>query len=185
MKYLIVGLGNIGAQYALTRHNAGFLATDRLADKHDAPFTSGRHGDLASLSIKGRQIHLLKPSTLMNRSGKACNYWLQHLKLPLHRMLVVADDIALPFGTLRMRAKGSNAGHNGLGDIEAVLHTSAYPRLRIGIGSDFGRGGQVDYVLSRFNEEEMAQLPDILDRCADAIESFCTVGIERTMNRFN
>lgn len=185
MKYLIVALGNIGTEYELTRHNAGFLAADRIAEKHRISFEPARLGQYGRFSTKGRQIHLLKPGTLMNRSGKACSYWLQQLKIPVDRMLVITDDIALPFGKLRMRAKGSNAGHNGLADIEQVLHTIAYPRLRIGIGNEFRKGRQVDYVLSNFEREELDRLPDILDRCTEMVEDFCSIGIERTMNRHN
>ncbi len=185
MKYLVVGLGNIGPGYELTRHNIGFLVLDRLAEKHRATFTPARYGEQALIKYKGRSIYLIKPSTFMNLSGKAVNYWLNALKLPIEQLLVVLDDIALPFGALRMRAKGSDAGHNGLKNIEQVLGTNKYPRLRFGIGNDFHPGQQVDYVLSRFSQEEFDQLPPIMDKAADMILSFCTIGINRTMNQFN
>jgi PTH1 family peptidyl-tRNA hydrolase len=185
MKYLIVGLGNIGPEYELTRHNAGFLAVDQLADKHALSFTAERYGSKAMFRLKGRQVHILKPATYMNLSGKACHYWLQQLKISPDRMLIVTDDIALPLGTLRMRAKGSNAGHNGLAHIEETLGTIVYPRLRIGIGNDFHRGRQVNYVLDRFSDEEFKALPEIFKRCVEMMESFCTIGIDMTMTRYN
>ncbi len=185
MKYLIVGLGNIGPEYELTRHNAGFLALDQLADKHGVVFTAARYGSTSMYKIKGRQIHLLKPATFMNLSGKACHYWLQQLKLSADHMLIITDDIALPLGKLRMRAQGSNAGHNGLRNIEETLGSTIYPRLRIGIGDDFHKGQQVNYVLERFSEKEFQLLPEIFERSSEMIDSFCTAGIEMTMTRYN
>lgn len=185
MKYLIVGLGNPGPEYELTRHNIGFLTLDRLADQHDVSFQSDRLADKVELKYKGRQVHLIKPSTYMNRSGKAVNYWMQQLKISMDNCLIITDDIALPFGKLRMRAKGSSAGHNGLKDIESVLGGNQYPRLRFGVGNDFPKGGQVDYVLGRFPEDELATLPERMDRAAEMILGFCTIGISRTMSQFN
>lgn len=185
MKYLIVGLGNPGPEYELTRHNIGFLTLDRLADQHDVSFQSDRLADKAELKYKGRHVHLIKPSTYMNRSGKAVNYWMQQLKISMDNCLIITDDIALPFGKLRMRAKGSSAGHNGLKDIESMLGGNQYPRLRFGVGNDFPKGGQVDYVLGRFPEDELATLPERMDRAAEMILGFCTIGISRTMSQFN
>lgn len=185
MKYLIVGLGNPGPEYELTRHNIGFLTLDRLADQHDVAFRSDRLAEVAELKHKGRQLYLVKPSTYMNRSGKAVNYWLQQLKISVENALIITDDIALPFGKLRMRAKGSSAGHNGLKDIESVLGSSQYPRLRFGIGSDFPKGRQVDYVLGRFPENELKALPERMDKAGDMVMGFCTMGIQRTMSRYN
>ena len=185
MKFLIAGLGNIGPQYELTRHNIGFLTLDRLADVHKVDFASSRLADKAELKYKGKQIHLIKPTTFMNLSGKAVNYWLQQLAIPREQLLVVVDDIALPFGQLRMRAKGSSAGHNGLGHIEEVLGGQDYARLRMGIGSDFSKGQQVDYVLGNFGKEELDALPAFMDKAAEAILAFCTIGVERAMNLHN
>jgi PTH1 family peptidyl-tRNA hydrolase len=185
MKYLVAGLGNIGPEYELTRHNVGFLMLDRLADVNRVKFEPGRHADKAVLKYKGKQIHLIKPTTYMNLSGKAIAYWLQELNIPKERLLVVVDDIALPFGTLRMRKKGSSAGHNGLGRIEEFAGGQDYPRLRVGIGNEFGRGQQVDYVLSNFTKKEFEGLTEILDTGTQMILSFCTIGIDRTMNQFN
>lgn len=185
MKYLIAGLGNIGAEYELTRHNVGFLTLDQLADKMAVSFSPAKLASTSEFKYKGRNIHLIKPSTYMNLSGKAVNYYLQELKIPVENFLVVTDDLALPFGKLRMRGKGSNAGHNGLGNIEQVLGNNIYPRLRFGIGSEFNKGNQVDYVLSKFSEQEFKELPDYIEKANNMILSFCTVGIERTMSQFN
>ncbi len=185
MKYLIAGLGNIGGEYELTRHNIGFLVLDQLADKHSATFTTSRLADKTELKIKGRSIHLIKPTTYMNLSGKAIAYWLQELKIPKENLLVVVDDLALPFGSLRMRTKGSSAGHNGLKNIELLLNGQDYNRLRFGIGNEFGKGQQVDYVLSNFSQEEFKLLPDAMTKANEMILSFCTIGVERTMNLFN
>lgn len=185
MKYLIVGLGNIGPEYELSRHNAGFLVLDRLADLNRTEFKTSRLVYTAEFRYKGKAIHLIKPTTYMNLSGKAVHYWLQKLQVPLENTLVVVDDIALPFGKLRVRARGSSAGHNGLTNIEEYLGTRSYNRLRIGIGDDFSRGRQVDYVLSRFTDEEIKRLVKILDQACEIIYSFVSVGINRTMNSFN
>ncbi len=185
MKYLIAGLGNVGPEYELTRHNIGFLTLDRLADNHKIDFSTGRLADRAEFKYKGRQLHLIKPNTFMNLSGKAISYWLQELKIPKENLLVVVDDFALPFSSQRLRAKGSAAGHNGLKNIEEILGGQDYARLRMGIGKDFSKGQQVDYVLSNFEEEELKTLPAAMDKAIDTIFSFCTIGVERTMNFFN
>lgn len=185
MKYLIAGLGNIGPQYELTRHNIGFLVLDQLADQHKVNFTTERLAMHAECKFKGRSLHLIKPTTFMNLSGKAIAYWLQELKIPKENLLVVMDDIALPFGSLRLRPKGSSAGHNGLKNIELLLNGQDYARLRFGVGNDYGKGQQVDYVLSNFTHEEFKKLPDIMIKANQMIEGFCTIGIERTMSQFN
>lgn len=185
MKYLIVGLGNIGQEYELTRHNVGFLTLDRIADNHKINFSTDRLADKAELKYKGRQLHFVKPNTFMNLSGKAIAYWLQDLKINRENLLVIVDDLALPFGRLRMRTKGSAAGHNGLKNIELVLGGQDYSRLRIGIGNDFSKGQQVDFVLNNFSQEEFKQLPPIMDKAAEMIFSFCAIGAERTMGLFN
>lgn len=185
MKYLIVGLGNPGPEYELTRHNIGFLTLDRLADEHQATFTTDRLAEVAELKYKGRQIYLIKPTTFMNRSGKAVNYWMQQLKITIENCLIITDDIALPFGKLRMRAKGSSAGHNGLKDIESVLGGSQYPRLRFGVGNDFPKGRQIDYVLGSFPESDLQILPERMDKAGAMILGFCTIGISRTMSQYN
>ena len=185
MKFLIAGLGNIGSEYELTRHNIGFLTLDRLADNHKIDFTAGRLANKAEIKFKGKQLHLIKPKTYMNLSGKAIAYWLQELKIPKENLLVVVDDIALPFGSLRLRQKGSSAGHNGLKNIELMLGGQDYSRLRMGIGSDFSKGQQIDFVLSKFEQEEFKALPAVMDKSIEMILSFCTIGVERTMNIFN
>lgn len=185
MKYLIAGLGNIGVEYELTRHNIGFLVLDRLADVNKVSFNLTRHAEKTELKHKGRQLHLIKPTTYMNLSGKAISYWLKELAIPKENLLVIVDDIALPFGTLRMRSKGSAAGHNGLKNIEEVLGSQDYPRLRFGIGNDYQKGQQVNYVLSNFKQEEFKVLPELMDKASEMILSFCTQGLDRTMNHYN
>jgi PTH1 family peptidyl-tRNA hydrolase len=185
MKYLIAGLGNIGAEYELTRHNAGFLILDQLADQHQVNFTTTRLADKVEFRFKGRTLHLIKPSTYMNLSGKAIAYWLNELKIPKENLLVVLDDIALPFGSLRLRTKGSSAGHNGLKNIEQVLNGQDYSRLRVGIGNEFSKGQQVDFVLSNFSQEEFQKLPDVMKKANEMILSFCTAGASITMTQFN
>ena len=185
MKFLIVGLGNIGAQYELTRHNIGFLVVDQLADQHGANFRSDRLADKTEFKFKGKAIHVIKPTTLMNLSGKAVAYWMNDLKIAKENVLIIVDDLALPFGTLRMRTKGSSAGHNGLKNIELVLGGQDYSRLRFGIGNEFGKGQQVDFVLSNFDEEEFQKMPEIIKRANEMVLSFCTIGPERTMNFYN
>ena len=185
MKYLIVGLGNIGVEYELTRHNIGFLVADRLADQENVKFESGRYAFTTHFKHKGRQIHLIKPTTYMNESGKAVNYWMKSLKIPKENVLVIVDEIALPYGKLRLRVKGSAGGHNGLKSVEQLTGGSDYPRLRFGIGGDFSRGRQVDYVLGNFNEEEMATIVTHMDKAIEMVYGFATIGITRTMNQFN
>ncbi len=185
MKYLIAGLGNIGAEYELTRHNIGFLVLDQLAGRQDVSFEHSRYADKCDFKYKGRSIHLIKPTTYMNLSGKAVSYWIRELKLPKENLLVLTDDIALPFGNLRMRTKGSSAGHNGLKSIEQLTGGQDYPRLKFGIGNDFPKGRQVDYVLSNFTKQEFEELPFKIERAVEMILAFCSIGIERTMNQYN
>jgi PTH1 family peptidyl-tRNA hydrolase len=185
LKYLVAGLGNIGPEYELTRHNIGFLVLDRLIDNHKGEFKTGRLADKAEVKFKGKQIHLIKPNTYMNLSGKAIAYWLQELKITKENLLVVVDDVALPFGALRLRTKGSSAGHNGLNNIELLLGGQEYSRLRFGIGNDYPKGQQVDFVLSRFTPEEFNALPAHMDKAIEMILSFCTIGAARTMSSFN
>ena len=185
MKYLIAGLGNIGAEYRDTRHNVGFMVVRKLAEKFDAQPEISRHAYTAQGKYKGRQIHMIFPTTYMNLSGKAVRYYLDKLGISMKQLLVVTDDIALPFGKLRLRAKGSDGGHNGLKNINEVLGSQQYPRLRFGVGSDFFRGQQVDYVLSPFTDEEMESLPLLIDKCVEGILSFTSIGINHTMTEFN
>lgn len=185
MKYLIVGLGNIGAEYELTRHNIGFLTLDRMADTKGVSFEITRLAYHTEIKHKGRSIHLIKPTTYMNLSGKAVKFWMQELKVPAENILVIVDDLALPFNKLRMRGKGSSAGHNGLKNIEEQLGGQNYPRLKFGIGDDFSKGRQVDYVLSPFSKKEFEELPFGMDKAIDMIYSFCSIGISRTMTEFN
>lgn len=185
MKYLIVGLGNIGAEYASTRHNIGFRVLDALAEASGAVFTAERYGSVARIKHKGRTLVLLKPATYMNLSGKAVRYWLDAEKIELDHLLVVVDDIALPFGALRMRSKGSAGGHNGLKNIDALLGRSDYARIRFGIGGDFARGHQVDYVLGEWTDDEQKALPERLKIFGDAVLTFATIGADRTQNLFN
>lgn len=185
MKYLIAGLGNIGSEYHYTRHNIGFRVLDALAKASNIVFTDKRYGEVAELKVKGRTLILLKPSTFMNLSGNAVRYWMQQEKIPIENLLVVVDDLALPFGTLRLKGKGSDAGHNGLKHIQTTLGTQNYPRLRFGIGNDFPKGMQVDYVLSNFSKEEENLLPEKFHVCEEIIKSFCLAGIQNTMNQYN
>jgi len=185
MKYLVVGLGNIGSEYAETRHNIGFKVLDALAGASNAVFTTARYGDVAEMKHKGRTLVLLKPSTYMNLSGKAVRYWLDAEKIPLENLLVVSDDIALPFGTLRMRQKGSAGGHNGLKNIAELLGTEEFARIRFGVGGDFPRGHQVDYVLGQWTDGEREALPERLKVFGEAVKSFAAVGAALTMNFFN
>jgi peptidyl-tRNA hydrolase, PTH1 family len=185
MKYLIVGLGNIGPEYELTRHNVGFLTVDRLADQQGATWKSDRLAFVSQFKFKSRQIHLIKPTTYMNLSGKAVNYWMKELNIPKENVLVIVDDVALPFGKLRMRGKGSSAGHNGLKNIEETLGGQDYPRLKFGIGDDFPKGRQVDYVLGRWSQPEIAELPTFMDKAIEMTLGFCTIGINMTMTQFN
>lgn len=184
-RYLIACLGNMAPEYTETRHNAGFMVADNLAAQAGATFQSKRYGDIAVIRIKNCELILLKPSTFMNLSGVAVRYWMNHEKLPLENLLVVVDDMAIPFGSLRLRKAGSDAGHNGLKNIASELGTTAYARLRFGIGNDFPRGSQIDYVLGKFPPEEMKELPAVLDRAAEAVKAFCLSGIAFAMNHFN
>ncbi len=185
MKYLIAGLGNIGDEYADTRHNIGFMMLDWLAKEEKFEFSDKRYGFVAEYKYKGRTFVLLKPSTYMNLSGRAVNYWLQKEKIELGNLLVLVDDLALPFGAIRLRGKGSDGGHNGLKNITEILGTQDYARLRFGIGNNFAQGRQIDYVLSGWTEEEEKALPDRLKLTSDIIRSVGTIGVERTMNFFN
>lgn len=185
MKYLIVGLGNIGSEYHETRHNIGFMILDAFAKASNVVFSDARYGAVGTTSVKGRQLILLKPSTYMNLSGNAVRYWMQKEKIPLENVLILVDDLALPYGTLRLKGKGSDAGHNGLKHIAQILGTQNYARLRFGIGNEFGRGQQVDYVLSQFEDEELKTMDQHLNRSHEIIKSFCLAGIDITMNQFN
>lgn len=185
MKYLVVGLGNPGAEYSDTRHNIGFKVLDELVKESEVNFKTDKLGDVAEYKYKGRTIILLKPNTYMNLSGKAVNYWMQKEKVPLDRTLIILDDLSLPFGTLRLKGKGSDAGHNGLKDINKVLNTTKYARLKFGIGSDFPKGRQVDYVLGKWDEEENKKMPERLQQSAEFIKNFATIGLDRTMSLLN
>ena len=185
MRYLIVGLGNIGPEYAGTRHNIGFQMVDVFANSVGAEWEDKRYGFVAHCRVKNAEIVLLKPSTYMNLSGNAVRYWLGKEDIPVENMLVLVDDLNLPFGTIRIRKQGSNGGHNGLGNIQSVMGTDAYARVRFGIGSDFARGTQINFVLSEWTEEEKAALPEKLEVMKEIIPSFCLQGIDRTMNQFN
>jgi PTH1 family peptidyl-tRNA hydrolase len=186
MKYLIAGLGNIGDEYKNTRHNIGFQILDTLAGVSNIVFNPNkRYGAIAEYKFKGRTFILLKPSTYMNLSGNAIRYWMQKEKISLDKVLVLVDDIALPFGTIRVRGKGSDAGHNGLKHINQILGTNAYARVRFGIGDEFSRGQQIDYVLGEWSPEEEKLLPERIEQCIKIIQSFGTIGLDRTMNQFN
>ena len=185
MNFLITGLGNIGEEYANTRHNVGFMVLDAWAQASNTLFTTGRYGSTATVSFKGHKFTLLKPSTYMNLSGKAVNYWLQATGIPRERLLVVVDDLALPFGTLRLRPRGSDGGHNGLKHIDYMLSSDDYARLRVGIGHGFAEGGQIDYVLGEWLLEEKRVLPQILEQAVEAIKCFALEGVDRAMTRYN
>jgi len=185
LKYLITGLGNIGDEYANTRHNIGFVVLDALALSFGVSFAPGRYASVASARYKGRTLVMIKPSTYVNLSGKAVKYWLNREKIPHENLLVVMDDLALPTGQLRLRAKGSDGGHNGLADIIFHLQTTEFPRLRIGIGNDFAQGYQVDYVLSRWTRQEEEILIPCVEKAVEAIKSFVTVGVDKTMGLIN
>ncbi|PCJ98890.1 MAG: aminoacyl-tRNA hydrolase [Flavobacteriaceae bacterium] len=184
-KFLIVGLGNIGAEYEETRHNIGFKILDFLAKKEDVPFEPNKLGSTSLIKIKGKSVLLLKPSTYMNRSGKAVKYWMDKEKIPLENLLIITDDINLSFGTIRLKTKGSDGGHNGLKDIQALIQTTAYNRFRFGVGSDFSKGRQVDHVLGKWGVEEEDVLVERLEKAVTLIRSFALSGIKITMNHFN
>lgn len=184
-KLLVVGLGNIGSEYAETRHNIGFKVLDFLAEQEGFAFESAKLGAVATFKHKGKSILCLKPSTYMNLSGKAIKYWMEKEKISLENLLVVTDDINLPFGTIRLKTQGSDGGHNGLKDVQNSLRTAQYSRFRFGVGSEFGKGRQVEYVLGTWNEEETKALPERLQKSADLIRSFAFSGVKNTMNVFN
>lgn len=184
-KFLIVGLGNIGEKYTNTRHNIGFKILDFLAKNEESTFETQKLGDLATIKVKGRTLILLKPSTYMNLSGKAIKYWLEKEKIPLQNLLVVTDDLNLPFGSLRLKTKGSDGGHNGLKDTQDKLQTTKYNRFRFGISDTFSKGRQVDYVLGEWNDDENSKLEERLKTSAELIKSFALAGVNNTMNQFN
>lgn len=184
-KFLIAGLGNIGAEYAETRHNIGFKILDTFAGQQQADWQSGRLATVSEVKIKGRKLLLIKPTTYMNLSGKAVFYWLKQEKIAVENLLVITDDLNLPFGTIRLRNKGSHGGHNGLKDIEGHLGTDQYNRYRFGIGDQFGKGKQVDYVLGEWTDEEKKLLPERLEKSSELITSFVLSGMASTMNAFN
>lgn len=185
MKYLIVGLGNIGSEYQDTRHNIGFMMLDAFAKASNIFFTEGRYGATAECRVKNQQLLLLKPNTFMNLSGLAVRYWMQQEKITADHLLVLVDDLALPFGTLRLKTKGSAGGHNGLRSIEEQIATQDYARLRFGLGSNFKQGGQIDYVLGAFSKDEQALLPARFEITTQIISSFCLAGPQLTMTQFN
>jgi len=185
MKYLIVGLGNIGEEYRDTRHNVGFAVVEELARAAGATFSTDSHAQVARIKHRGRTLVLVKPSTYMNLSGKAVRYWLQKENLEREHLLVILDDLNLPFGKLRMRAKGSDGGHNGLKSIDQLLGSQDYPRLRVGIGNEFPTGRQVNYVLGAWSEEERKGLSEVLERAAEGVRQFATIGLARAMNTVN
>ncbi|MBP7152321.1 MAG: aminoacyl-tRNA hydrolase [Paludibacteraceae bacterium] len=185
MKFLIVGLGNIGSEYENTRHNIGFKILDAFAEASNVFFTDQRYGAVCEVKLKGHTLILLKPSTFVNLSGNAVRYWMQKEKIDVDRLLVVVDDIALPFGTIRLKPKGSDAGHNGLKNIQEVLGHNHYARIRFGIGNDFPRGRQIEYVLGKWTDEEASQLPERIEKAIEVIKSFCLIGVEKTMSFYN
>ena len=184
-KFLVVGLGNIGEEYAETRHNIGFKILDSLSTEEAFTFETAKLGDVGTFKVKGRSIICLKPSTYMNRSGKAVKYWMEKENIPLENVLIITDDINLSFGTIRLKTKGSDGGHNGLKDVQQYLLTTNYNRLRFGVGSDFGKGKQIDYVLGEWNQEEKDALGERYERVNALIRSFVLSGVNRTMNEYN
>lgn len=185
MKFLIVGLGNIGPEYADTRHNIGFMVADELVKQAGATFSTLRHAYYAEYKQRGHHVYVIKPTTYMNLSGKAVNYWMHELRIPVNNILVIVDDLAIPFGKIRLRPKGSAAGHNGLKSIEALCGGPNYSRLRFGIGDNFPKGRQIDYVLGGFDDDELPELPALIEQSVKICNSFINVGIELTMNQFN
>ena len=185
MNYLVVGLGNIGAEYANTRHNMGFMVLDAWAQASNISFETGRYGSTATISFKGRKFHLLKPSTYMNLSGKAVRYWMNELKIPVENIIIISDDLNIPFGTLRLRKNGSAGGHNGLTNITELIGTQEYARIRVGIGNDFGKGQQVGFVLGELNKEEKEEMVNISKRVIDGVKAWATIGVDRAMNTVN
>ena len=185
MNYLVVGLGNIGVEYANTRHNMGFMVLDAWAQASNIVFESGRYGYMTVVPFKGRKFYLLKPSTYMNLSGKAVRYWMNELKIPVENLIVISDDLNIPFGTLRLRKNGSAGGHNGLTNINEMIGTQEYARIRVGIGNEFGRGQQVNYVLGELSKEELLDMEDISKRVIDGVKAWATIGVDRAMNTVN
>ena len=185
MNYLVVGLGNIGAEYASTRHNMGFMVLDAWAQASNAVFESKRYGSVAQDSFKGRRFTLLKPSTYMNLSGNAVRYWMDKLKIPVENLVVICDDLNLPFGTVRMRKQGSDGGHNGLKDIQEAIGTQQFTRIRIGIGNDFAPGSQVDFVLGEITEEQKIIVSELSKRVISGVKDYSTIGPDRAMNNLN
>ena len=185
MKYLIVGLGNIGPEYRNTRHNIGFKVLDAFAEVSNISFSTQRYGDIAQVRVKNNVLVLLKPSTYMNLSGEAVRYWMNKENIPLENVLVIVDDIALPFGAIRIKGKGSDGGHNGLKNIAAIIGTQNYARIRFGLGNDFPKGAQIDYVLGNFTEEQEKLLPERLKIAIDAIKAFCLSGLTFAMNNYS
>lgn len=185
MKYLIVGLGNVGAEYSNTRHNIGFKVVDALAAESNGVFTTERYADVCQIKHKGRTLVLIKPSTYMNLSGNAVRYWMQKEKIEIENVFVIVDDIAIPFGTIRIRKQGSDGGHNGLKHINEILGSQNYARLRFGIDGNFPKGFQIDYVLGKWSPEEADKLPELCAQAGKAILGFSTIGIDRTMNEYN
>jgi PTH1 family peptidyl-tRNA hydrolase len=185
MKFLIVGLGNIGDEYAGTRHNIGFDVADALAHKHGGFFAANRLAQVCDIKWKGKKLIIIKPTTFMNGSGQAVKYWMEKESVPLEQLLVIVDDIAIPLSRIRLRPSGSCAGHNGLRSIEEALLTDKYPRLRFGIGNNFPKGGQADFVLDRWTSEELPLVKQKNEKCVEVIENFIAIGIERTMNEAN
>ena len=185
MKYLIVGLGNIGPEYRNTRHNIGFKVLDAFAEVSNISFSTQRYGDIAQVRVKNKVLVLLKPSTYMNLSGEAVRYWMNKENIPLENVLVIVDDIALPFGAIRIKGKGSDGGHNGLKNIAAMIGTQNYARIRFGLGNDFPKGAQIDYVLGNFTEEQETLMPERLKIAIDAIKAFCLSGLTFAMNNYS
>lgn len=184
-KFLIVGLGNIGPEYIGTRHNIGFMIADQLTEDSGAAFSSCRYGDMSKIRVKNCELMILKPSTFMNLSGVAVRYWMNKEKMPLNQLLILVDDIALPFGTIRIRESGSEGGHNGLKNISDQLGTRNYARLRFGVGNEFSQGRQVDYVLGQFSEDEKKLLPEKINKAVEAVKAFCLSGAAYAMTNFN
>jgi peptidyl-tRNA hydrolase, PTH1 family len=184
-KFLIVGLGNIGEEYTETRHNIGFKIVEHLARESEVKFSSDRLADVANIKHKGKQLILIKPTTYMNLSGKAVNYWLQNEKISIENTMILVDELALPFGKIRIGPKGSDGGHNGLKSIQEILGTTQYPRLRFGISNEFSKGSQVNYVLGKWNEQELKTLNDRIKIAAEAVKAFSFIGLSRCMNEFN
>jgi PTH1 family peptidyl-tRNA hydrolase len=185
MNFLIAGLGNIGEEYRDTRHNIGFDVVDVLARNNNVAFDLNRNAFYAGYKSRGKQVHIIKPTTYMNLSGKAVRYWMQELKVPQERILIVLDDLAIDFGALRLRAKGSDGGHNGLKDIDIMLGNQNYARLRFGIGSNYPKGAQINYVLGKWTAQEAKHLPEHIDRACDAINSFMFEGLGNAMTKYN